>query len=248
MKLIPYCTNSTSVNNLKQELGNKLIVVNPNKKAIGKTVVLNWGNSNAKVGKYCKLINHPISVKNSANKINAFKKMSAASVSTVEWTTDIDKARVWLETGYRVVERNEICGHSGIGINIVNDSVDELNPDCQLFTKYIAKREEFRVHVFNGIVIDYQMKKARIEKPDSYCKEIRNHSHGWVFCRDGVNRNEIVMNEAIKAVKALQLDFGAVDVILANNKAYILEVNSAPGIEGLTVLQYIIALEELGYV
>ena len=49
-----------------------------------------------------------------------------------------------------------------------------------------------------------------------------------------------VIHQATMAVGCLQLDFGAVDVIWneAQKRAYVLEVNTAPGIEGTTLMRY----------
>ena len=46
--------------------------------------------------------------------------------------------------------------------------------------------------------------------------------------------------EATAAVEALCLDFGAVDVVwnATKNKAFVLEVNTAPGVEGTTLEEY----------
>jgi len=45
---------------------------------------------------------------------------------------------------------------------------------------------------------------------------------------------------ALAAVSALGLDFGAVDIIYNEheNQYYVLEVNTAPGLEGTTVEKY----------
>ena len=45
---------------------------------------------------------------------------------------------------------------------------------------------------------------------------------------------------AVNAVKALGLDFGAVDIIYneKENQYYVLEVNTAPGLEGTTLIKY----------
>jgi hypothetical protein len=41
---------------------------------------------------------------------------------------------------------------------------------------------------------------------------IRSHHRGYVFARENLNVPESVRIEAIKAVKALELDFGAADI------------------------------------
>ena len=49
------------------------------------------------------------------------------------------------------------------------------------------------------------------------------------------------------AIKALGLDFGAVDIIYneAEDQHYVLEVNTAPGLEGTTLQKYTEAILEM---
>ena len=63
-----------------------------------------------------------------------------------------------------------------------------------------------------------------------------------MFCRNNLeiaNRDELV-KQAVLACTISRLDFGAVDVIYNThqNKYYVLEVNTAPGLEGQTVTIY----------
>jgi D-alanine-D-alanine ligase-like ATP-grasp enzyme len=62
-----------------------------------------------------------------------------------------------------------------------------------------------------------------------------------VFCREQVEWTEPLVTEAQKAVNALGLDFGAVDIIYNGHedKYYVLEVNTAPGMEGETMFSYV---------
>jgi len=62
---------------------------------------------------------------------------------------------------------------------------------------------------------------------------IRSNRLGWKFSR--VHHPEALGKEAIKAVRAVGLDFGAVDCCVdVNDKAWIIEVNSGPGLEEST--------------
>jgi len=65
-----------------------------------------------------------------------------------------------------------------------------------------------------------------------------------VFCRDGIAPCTVRNSISIAAVDALCLDFGAVDIIYNEHedKYYVLEVNSAPGLEGTTLEKYVEAL------
>ena len=66
---------------------------------------------------------------------------------------------------------------------------------------------------------------------------IKNLDNGWVFCRTGISLPDDARNQAIAAVRSLGLDFGAVDVLYREreDKAFVLEVNTAPGLEGTTL-------------
>ncbi len=69
----------------------------------------------------------------------------------------------------------------------------------------------------------------------------------FVFARGGVEAPEDVKTQAIEAIRALGLAFGAVDVIWneKQQKAYVLEVNTAPGLCGQTLEDYANAMQNL---
>ena len=58
----------------------------------------------------------------------------------------------------------------------------------------------------------------------------------------------VVVEQGSLAFAASELDFGAVDIIFneRENKAYVLEINSAPGLEGSTIQDYATMLQSLG--
>ncbi len=96
--------------------------------------------------------------------------------------------------------------------------------------------------MFKGSVIDYVEKKMKSGvKPEN--PYVRNVENGWVFCREDIAVFEDVKALAIEAIRALGLDFGAVDIIRTKKgRNYVLEVNTAVGMEGTTVEKYRTAL------
>ena len=60
----------------------------------------------------------------------------------------------------------------------------------------------------------------------------------------GVYASDHVRAQSVAAVRSLGLDFGAVDVVERQNKAYVLEVNTAPGLVGTTLEKYVDAIRE----
>ena len=65
---------------------------------------------------------------------------------------------------------------------------------------------------------------------------IRNHNRGWVFSREDMTIPDNINKTAISAIKALGLDFGAVDIAYNEyyNKLKVFEVNTAVGMESGT--------------
>ena len=174
------------------------------------------------------------------NKLNAFNAFAAAEVPTPEWTESIDIAQRWINDGNVVVCRTILNGHGGIGIHL-SDAERPL-VRAPLYVKYKKKRKEFRVHVFKGQVIDVSEKRkmSSIRRPEKFDGYIRNHINGWVFCRDSVVEPIDLRPISLAACAACGLDFGAVDVIWNEheNKCYVLEINTAPGLEGTTLQRY----------
>lgn len=109
-----------------------------------------------------------------------------------------------------------------------------------LYTKYVKKTSEYRVHVFGEDVVQVDRKARSRSVPDEQVNwRVRNHSNGFIYERN-VDCPDDVKTQAILAVQMCGLDFGAVDVIYNNHHglAYVLEVNTAPGLEGVTLENY----------
>lgn len=174
------------------------------------------------------------------NKLDAFKKFKEANIVTPEWTVDHEMAQRWIREGHVVVARTILNGHSGRGIVLCD--LEHPLVAAPLYVKYKKKRKEFRVHVFQGQIIDKaEKRKRRVEaRPPNFDGFIRNLSNGWVYCRDNIVSPPDLDGLAISACTALGLDFGAVDIIWneKENKCYVLEVNTAPGLQGTTLENY----------
>ena len=93
-----------------------------------------------------------------------------------------------------------------------------------------------------GGVITYVQKKIRrngYREDPNYREDVRNHHTGWVYSNQFADRpSDVVLRSAFDAVDALGLDFGAVDVISRQDQAWVLEVNTAPGLTGTTPETY----------
>ena len=241
-KIMPYKRFSKSAFVLRKALGfGRLKIVHPDKSPRGTELVINWGCTKTKPGAVCSFLNKPEKVAVAVNKLETFNVLKTAGIKVPEFTTDVAVAKTWIESEYKVLARFMLRSHSGNGIRIIRE-MNELPTNAPLYVRYFKKKHEYRVHVLNGQVIDFVEKKKRSglnEEDPGYNKYIRSYNHGWVFCREGVTLPDTVKQECIKAVQALGLDFGAVDVGMnERGKIVVFEVNCAPALEGTTVQKY----------
>ena len=137
-----------------------------------------------------------------------------------------------------MVVRSLTSASEGRGISIVPK--EELTQHAPLYTEYIPKKKEFRVHVFNNKVIDVQEKRRRRGLDQTQEFKVRNTANGYVFCRNDVVVPDDLHTVALSAVRALGRTQGAVDVVYneKQNKCFALEVNSRPGLQGTTLKIY----------
>lgn len=201
-------------------------------------VLVNWGSTkDIKLAKQCgRVMNYVMPVSMAANKLECFQALLKGEVKTVEWTLDKAKAQEWLDKEYTVVARTILTGHSGNGIIIVEKG-EEL-PDAPLYTKYIYKEKEYRVHVVGDGVVDTQ-RKIKDPKQEVKTWKVRSHANGFIYARNGITPDAARDELAVAAVKAVGLHFGAVDIIQDKKGTYyVLEINTAPGLEGQTVELY----------
>lgn len=239
LKLLPYKLASNSAKELARALGIKRIIPGGSYRPKASTIVLNWGNSKAFT--HPRMINKSQAVSIASNKLRALQTMKQAGITVPEFTTSKEAASEWQEDGYRVVCRTLLNSHSGKGIVIC--SPDEPLPYAPLYTKYTKKDKEYRVHVFKCKIIDVCEKRKR-RGTDTVNNLVRTLNNGWVYCRDNVTLSELGKDLSIRAVNALGLDFGAVDLISRGEHYYVLEVNSAPGLQGSTLRAYVEAIRK----
>lgn len=248
MFIYPYRIGSNSINQLRAGLNAKLIRLEGSRFKGGPDKnVINWGNSAALPElDNCNLLNHPSVVAFASNKLNFFNTV-VGQVSIPDFTVDRGEAYAWIESGKMVCVREKLTGHSGEGLVILknDDEWQEYNHnDAKLYVKYIPKKDEYRVHVFKGEVFDVQRKGIEANTPREFVNfQVRNAAGGFIFLRneDQSKYPEQIYAEAKKAMELIGLDFGAVDIIWNEYRktAYVLEVNTAPGLTGTTLTNYI---------
>lgn len=232
---------------LSERLGQRVMLLRRNGSSFvprPDDVIINWGKSTGYGPGACRVINSPDKVAVAQDKLRSLRVMQGEGVTVPPFTTDPSGTGDW-DT---VVVRHLLRASSSRGLEIWERSSGQPLPQAPLYTKYIKKKAEYRVHVLmegqveDSVacrVIDFAQKKRRADAEEVNTK-VRSHDNGWVFCREDVTPPDKVLSEAMLAVMALGLDFGAVDVIYNEHydQAYVLEVNTAPGLEGTTVQRY----------
>jgi glutathione synthase/RimK-type ligase-like ATP-grasp enzyme len=251
--IYPYKLGSASAKGLSNSLRNvrgKRVRERGNYHYFRNHLIINWGNPRLPNwrtirGAVIRWVNKPSAVAVAGNKLKTYELLKDTGVLIPEFTTSANQATIWLnEKGIQVLARTVLNGHSGIGIKIMpSDPPNFFN--APLYVKYFKKRDEYRVHVFNGKIIDIQQKKKRRETEVDY--QVRNYDKGWVFCRENINCPQLIKDQAVLAVQKMGLDFGAVDIGWNEKKqtCCVFEVNTAPGIEGTTLRNYVNAIREI---
>ncbi len=157
--------------------------------------IVNWGSSTIQVPDV-RVLNRPDRVAVASNKLRAFELMMG-NCQTVEWTADKAVAQQWSNDGKVVVARQLLTGHSGNGIIIVSKNTPDI-PNAPLYTKYIFKEKEYRVHAVHGVSYDTQRK---IKDPDREVTDwkVRSHDNGFIFARNGIVQNDERDDRAVYA-------------------------------------------------
>ena len=237
LKIFPYKAGSISAKRLARSLG--VLRVRPTYNARRKDVIVNWGSSTPPHFRWMEQdLNKPHAIALASNKFKTFSELSLKDFDDIpQWSCHLDDAQEWINNGHTVYCRTTLTGHSGRGIVIASTLNDLVN--APLYTVKTKHRDEYRVHIFKGEVLDVQKKKRKLGFNGS-SSGIRNHSSGWIYARTDVAIPDMLCPIAIQAVELLGLDFGAVDIghKVNDNKFFVFEVNTAPGLEGSTLDKY----------
>lgn len=183
------------------------------------------------------------------DKITQYKWFAANEVPALEFTEDRQVAKDWREAGHTVFARKLLSSSCGKGIVVEEPTgaLDELDDTvgAPVYTKYKKKKREFRVHVFADKVVRVVEKKLRKDWNGPRDSKIRNLANGFVFC-SCEDEPAGIRELAVKAAGVVASDFAGVDIGYNEKKGelFVIEVNSAPGMEGTNIAAYANAILE----
>jgi hypothetical protein len=204
-------------------------------------LLINWGSS--RKPDFPILYNNPNIVQEISNKLFFLNKIKEEDFC-LKFTTDKQRAIGWFteKKDNLVVCRTILNGHRGEGI-VLASSPEEV-VDAPLYTLYKKKTHEFRVHFFhnlktNELTVDIQQKKKIKDHKDTNY-QIRNHTTGWIYSRDNIQYSEKLDLVVKRVIELSKLTFGAIDILWNKQEDayYVLEINTAPGLEGKTITFY----------
>ena len=170
-----------------------------------------------------------------------FGRGPVVRASIVELFTDLDRLRSAIDrplppailTAWVPRKFNHVGG---------GDLLAGMNIQADYWVRKEEIVKEFRIHSFLGKSIRAGQKVPREGlTPHAW---IRSYDGGWKINYQGFSSTRAMRELAHKAVEALGLQFGAVDLAQkADGNLLVLEVNRAPGVEDGTVGAYARAIE-----
>lgn len=261
----PYLRNSASVVALCGRAAERGIPMKVRIKTAPKRgLVVNWGIRQPTqefaagcIKKGLLELNRRLALHTMTDKLRFFRHVGHDSGLVPEWTDSRDVASQW--DGDVVVRlKTGASGGEGLSISTLEDrrnGVDLIA--APLYTRYVKKAEEYRCHVFRDREGDFsiglsQRKAAkRNEAGELLVKDwrVRNLENGFVFAKnDGHVLPDVVVQCCLDLMRQYfsELDFVALDVVYNkhDNKAYVLEGNTAPGLDGSTIDVYLDYFQE----
>lgn len=208
-------------------------------------VLIRWGSRRHISGAGI-VINSSRAIGNASNKVIALSTIRDEGIETVTWSKDWAK----IAKPGRIIFGRSATGMQGRDI-VIYDPGDMYagqypkSPPAScshdFYSVYFADAREYRIHVVDGQVIRAQAKYLDFpeKEGDGF---IKNYAHGYRFRAPKRNLRTPRREAAIGAVKALGLDFGAVDILVTGRGQYVLEVNTAPACSPLTARCYAAAI------
>lgn len=160
-----------------------------------------------------------------ANKLQQLQKFQDAGILTPKFWTKVPTE----PSDFPVLGRT-LHHHGGRDIALLMQPADATWANSDYFMRYVPRETEYRVWVYRRRHLGtYQKVQTKASNRIG-----ANHRNGFSFqLLNSDNVPEGLRDLAAKAVDCLGLDFGAVDVLKGvDGKYYVLETNSAPGVEG----------------
>ncbi len=198
------------------------------------SIIIRWGTREEIDTTNSIVYNTSKAIHNATNKALSRKLFIKNSVPTPRLITSIDEYDK-LDKNSIIIARPHIHskGKNLIVLTNKTEFINHFNKNSEnwYYSEFIDKIAEFRVHVGSGKALCL-MEKHKPNNNNIAWNRAINHSEPFtrVYQKDSDSRNlRAVIIAALNAVKALDLDMGAADIIVdKNGNPYVLEINTAP--------------------
>ncbi len=225
------------------------------------------GSETSKIDKPRIEINSVQAVRNSASKLLMKRCFTQAGVKTADWFQGNDQTALysWSTDKYPIIAK-PIHGSRGNGICLIKDekSLDQFlqghNFTHYVIEKYYNFTREYRLHVSKFGCFYTCRKMLKSDIPENK-RHIRNDSTCSWFLESNPQFNkpanwQVIIDECVKALKAVGLDIGAFDVRVQSEKQksgkarkecdfIIIESGSAPSFGDQTLQKYLVEIPRL---
>jgi len=182
---------------------------------------------------------------NDVKKKNKFKQinlMLSAGVPVIPAAKSAMEAKSF-GLSDKVIKRT-LAHSEGRNVEIITENFSDEEDDEHYYRPLLNFKNEYRVHIIKDKVVAIAHKHKEVNNTiNETANIIRSYDNGWRFAmldEDFLSRWRIkdkVISASKKAIAAVGYDFGAVDIGVVglstdpNVKVYVIEVNSAPGLE-----------------
>jgi len=199
-------------------------------------ILIRWGSQKQIAVKPNKVYNKLSAIRQTSDKLTALKVLDSNGVRVPPFSTIDGNNNYFPALGRKIKHTG---GEDIILLLQQSDLKKAKEAGCSFLTEYIPTKNEYRVHVFGDKAVKVSQKI--LTEPDKATNPwVRNLDTGYTFREPRTKLSKIDEMLAINAVQALGLDFGAVDLVVSDkNIAYILEVNTAPGLLESSVNTYV---------
>ncbi len=165
------------------------------------------------------VINTPKGISNCINKIKTLSLLKEAKVNIPDFRTNKKDIPVNWED---IVVRETVEGNQGKGLSYITRG--KRIPDAPLYTEYFEHKSEIRCYVYQGnVVANYIKERVKRKLANGLTTE------DWQFIHLDPAGFEKINKQAVKAAKALEIDFVGFDILANTPDDFIfLEANSGP--------------------
>jgi len=197
---------------------------------INNSIIIRYGSAFPIKGEGNIVYNEPSNIILSSNKMKSRKEMTELKVScptVYDLKNRIRKFPLVVRPFKHSKGKDFTILKNPIELEVFKNN----NPTGYYYSEFVKKEKEFRVHCAHGKIL--LIKEKPEPKDGNPIWNIDANGEAFVYIpweEYNFPGMRDVCLQSLKATKALGLDFAAIDIMLRNNVAYVLEANTAPSL------------------